>query len=51
MKKTFTLEEVKQLAFWAVQYSSKLEGKGQKTIHKHEIDSYIESELYNFKTT
>lgn len=46
VKETYTREELKQYAFFAVQYSVKLEIKNpNKLIHKSQIDNYLDSEL------
>jgi hypothetical protein len=44
-EKMYTKAEVKQLAFYAVQYASKLEAAGQKSIHKTDIDNYLDLEM------
>jgi len=44
-EKLYTKAEVKQFAFYAVQYASKLESKGQKCIHKIDIDNYLDLEM------
>ena len=43
-QKTFTLDEVKSIAFFAVQYATRLENHGLKTIKKVHIDNFIEVE-------
>ncbi len=43
--KTYTLDELKRFAFFAVQHASKLQHKdGKKVITKNDIDSYLDSE-------
>jgi hypothetical protein len=44
-EKMYTRDEVKTFAWYAVQHSSKLESKGQKVIHRKDIDSYLDSEM------
>jgi hypothetical protein len=44
-EKMYTKAEVKQFAFYAVQYASKLEAAGQKSIHKTDIDNYLDLEM------
>lgn len=44
--RVFSLEELKQYAFWAVQYAAKLEKENpNKIVHKSQIDEYLDFEM------
>lgn len=46
VEETYTREEVKQYAFWAVQYATRLEEENPgKLIHKSQIDEYLDTEF------
>lgn len=46
--KKYTKDEVKQLAWYAVQHSAKLEAKGKNVVCRKDIDDYLDEEMSDF---